>query len=268
MGAPWDFLASAWRQRVLIRRLARREVEARYRGSILGLLWSCVMPLLMLGVYTFVFSVVLRGRWGIPGESRGQFALMLFAGMVLFAIFSECVNRAPGLMLENVSYVKKIVFPLEVMPCVVLLAALFNAAVSVLILLGFHLVVRGLPPATVVLLPVVVLPLILFALGLSWFLASVGVFLRDLRQVVGVATMMLLFLSPIFYPVTAVPEAFRAYIQANPMTWILEQSRQVLFWGQIPDWRSWALLLCASWAVAWLGYGWFIRTRKGFADVV
>jgi lipopolysaccharide transport system permease protein len=113
-----------------------------------------------------------------------------------------------------------------------------------------------------------VLPLILFALGLSWFLASVGVFLRDLRQVVGVATMMLLFLSPIFYPVTAVPEAFRAYIQANPMTWILEQSRQVLFWGQIPDWRSWALLLCASWAVAWLGYGWFIRTRKGFADVV
>jgi lipopolysaccharide transport system permease protein len=257
-----------WSSRALILRLARREVEARYRGSILGVAWSVLTPLALLSVYTYVFSVIFQARWETPTNGRGQFAVLLFSGLVIFSIFSECVNRAPGLMLENVSYIKKVVFPLETMAWVALLGSLFNAGVSFLVLMVFYLFSFGVPPVTALLLPIVLAPLVLVVLGITWFLASLGVFLRDVRQLVGIVTTVMLFGSPILYPVSAIPESMRAYVYANPLTLVLENSKQVLFWGTIPDVGHLALSTVVAWGVAWLGYAWFMKTRKGFADVV
>lgn len=265
---PSAMFRTIWHHRRLIARLAKRELTARYRGSLLGMLWAVINPLLMLGVYTFVFTTVFQARWGTGDSGSPQFALLLFSGLILFTILSDCVSRAPGLLLENASYIKKVVFPLEILPVTVLAVALVNAAIGLVILLLFHLLFLGLPPATVLLLPLVIAPLSLTALGLSWFLASAGVFLRDIRQVVGVCITMLMFLSPIFYPVSAVPERFRVFIHLNPLTPILEQSKDLLFWGRIPSPVDWGLSMLAAWVIAWLGYVWFTKTRRGFADVV
>lgn len=265
---PFSPLICAWQHRTLIARLAKREIDARYRGSLLGVIWAFVVPMLMLGVYTFVFSVVFRIRWEVPMEENGAFALLLFSGLIIFNLFSECVTRAPGLMLENVSYIKKVVFPLEIMPWVSMLVALFNASVSLLILLIFYLIVHGLPPLTVFLLPVVLFPFVLLIVGLGWFLASMGVFLRDVQPMVGVMTTMMMFLSPIFYPLSAIPETYRVLIQLNPLTPVLNASKSVIFWGQMPEWVDWLLYTVVFWMVGWLGFAWFQKTRKGFADVV
>jgi lipopolysaccharide transport system permease protein len=267
--APFAPFRDVWRHRTLVVRLARRDIEARYRGSVLGLAWTVVNPLIMLAVYTFIFSVVFKARWGaVQDGGTAEFALYLFSGMILFTIFSECVSRSPGLILENVSYIKKVVFPLEIMPVVVLAAALFNAAIGFVILLIFYLVVHGLPPLTALLIPLVLLPLCLFALGLSWFFAAAGVFLRDLRQMVNVLITVMMFLSPIFYPLSAIPEAYQTLILLNPLTLLLERSKDVLFWGTGLPFIEWTVYCLAAWAWAWLGYTWFTKTRKGFADVV
>ena len=266
--SPVEPLAVAWRHRALIGRLARREIESRYRGSLLGLTWSVVTPLLMLAVYTFVFSVVFKARWGTGPEREGEFALILFSGLVTFGLFSECVNRAPGMVLESVSYVKKVVFPLEALAWIGLLGALFNTAIGVLILLAGHLLLGVLPPVTSILLPVLLVPLCLLVLGVTWFLSSVGVFLRDIRQIVPILTTVLLFVSPIFFPASAVPEPYRSILSLNPLAPTVENVRTALFFGRGPDWGSWTLSLGLSVSVCWLGFTWFANTRKGFADVV
>jgi len=266
--SPLEVFVVGWRHRSLIDRLTRREIAAKYRGAILGPLWSLLTPLMMLAVYTFLFSVVFQSRWGTGSSGHGEFALLFFSGMIIFTIFSEPVMRAPTLMLENVSYIKKVVFPLEILPWTCLGVALFNGAVSFLVLAVFYLLVFGLPPVTALLLPLVLLPLGLATLGVTWFLASVGVFLRDVRQLVGAVTTALMFLSPIFYPVTAVPDSYRWLLYLNPLTITLEASKDVLFWGRVPDPGSWAGDLLAGWLIAWAGYVWFMKTRKAFADVV
>jgi len=266
--SPIEPLAVAWRNRALVTRLARREIESRYRGSLLGLTWSVATPLLMLAVYTFVFSVVFKARWGTGSERKGEFALILFSGLITFGLFSECTNRAPGMILESISYVKKVVFPLETLAWVGLLGALFNTVIGVLILLVGHLALGVPPPLTSFLLPVLLVPLCLLVLGTTWFLSSVGVFLRDIRQIVPVLTTVLLFMSPIFFPASAVPERFRSILSLNPLAPTVENVRAVLFFGRAPDWGSWAVSLGISAAVCWLGYTWFANTRKGFADVV
>ncbi|MDX1411295.1 MAG: ABC transporter permease [Nitrospirales bacterium] len=263
----WTPFSSAWENRSLIFRLARREIEARYRGSILGVVWAILVPLLLVCVYTFVFSRVFQIRW-MPNEGQGGFALLVFSGLILFNLFSECANRAPGLLLEHVTYIKKVVFPLEILPWVSMVVALFQAAISFLVLLVFYLVVHGFPPLTVLLLPVVLCPLVFLTLGVVWFISSVGIFLRDIRPFMGVVTTMMMFLSPIFYPVDAVPEAYRLLIHLNPLTLVLESSKEVLFWGKIPHWHYWIFYMGLCLASSWLGYAWFQKTRKGFADVV
>lgn len=265
---PLAVFTSFWQHRTLVLRLAKRKVEARHRGSFLGLAWSVLTPLLMLAVYTFVFSVVFHARWEVPQGGKGQFAMVLFAGLIMFSLFAECVNRAPGLILENVSYVKKVVFPLEILPWVTLLSALFNIVVSLAVLLVAYVVLLGVPEWTVIFLPLVLLPLVLLIMGVSWFLASVGVFVRDLRQIVGVLTTMLLFLSPIFCPVSAIPEGFRTYIYLIPLTFVIEQTRAALLWGNTPNWLGLAVYSGLAWGVAWVGFLWFAKTKKGFADVV
>lgn len=266
--SPFEIFASAWRNRELIAQMTRREVVGRYRGSMLGIVWSFFNPVLMLAVYTFVFSIVFKARWQAGSDSKTEFAIVLFAGMIVFGIFSECINRAPSLVLGNPNYVKKIVFPLEVMPWVSLGSALFHAVISLAVLLLFSLVVNQTLPWTVLLLPAVVLPLILLVLGLGWFLGALGVFLRDVSQTVGLATTVLMFLSPVFYPLTALPEEFRQLLLLNPLALIIESARDVLIWGRAPAWQALTLHGLFSLLVAWLGFVWFQKTRKGFGDVL
>ena len=266
---PLAIFSTLWQYRQLVWQLTKRDVIGRYRGSLLGFLWSFLHPIVMLAVYTFVFSVVFKARWGAgEASSRTEFAVMLFAGLITFNLFSECVNRAPALILSNVSYVKKIVFPLEIMPWVILGAAIFHGFISAGVLIIFFALLHQYVPWTVILLPLVWLPLLLFTMGLSWFLASTGVFVRDIGQVVSILTTVMLFLSPVFYPVAALPEQYRPWLHLNPLTFILEQVRNVVIWGFQPDWPGWALYLVGSLVVATLGFAWFQKTRRGFADVV
>jgi lipopolysaccharide transport system permease protein len=266
--SPVHMVTTMWRYRELIVRLAKREIAARVQGSVLGLLWLAIVPLAMLSVYTFAFTVVFKARWSVENNSSTHYAMLLFAGLLLFNVFSETINRAPGLLVENASYVKKVVFPLEILPVVTLLAALCNFVIGFLLLCVFYGFVFGVPPITSVLFPLVLVPLCLLTLGVGWLLASLGVFLRDIRHIVGILLTMLMFLSPIFYPVTAVPEQFRPLLYLNPLSIILEEGRGLLFFAQWPDWKMWAISMATSAIIAWLGFAWFSATRRGFADVL
>ena len=186
---PFAMVASFWLNRQLIMHMTRREIAARYSGTLFGMAWSFIHPLLMLAVYTFVFSVIFKSRWGLgANESRTDFAIILFAGMIMFGIFSEMINRAPMLIVSNVNYVKKVVFPLEVLPWVALISILFQSAVSLMVLLVAQLLFKFAIPWTIIILPVVLLPLIFFCMGLAWFLAALGVFVRDINQFASVLT--------------------------------------------------------------------------------
>jgi lipopolysaccharide transport system permease protein len=222
----------------------------------------------MLAIYTFVFGIVLQVRWGQEIGNQAEFALILFAGLIVHSLFAECVNRAPGLILSNVNYVKKVVFPLEILPWVAMGSALFHLTMSIGVLLLFYVSVYHAFPWTIVTLPLVLLPLTLLTMGLAWFLASCGVFLRDVGQTVGLLTTALLFMSPVLYPVSSVPEFFRIYLFLNPLTFIIEQTRAVLLWGRMPNWGGLGVYLVCSLVVAWLGLLWFQKTRRGFADVL
>ncbi|MEC5216761.1 lipopolysaccharide transport system permease protein [Actimicrobium sp. GrIS 1.19] len=257
-----------WRNRQLISQLIKREVVGRYKGSAMGLTWSFFNPVFMLVVYTFVFSEIFKSRWGGPEESKTQFAVALFVGMIVLNLFSEVLNRAPGLILSNVNYVKKVVFPIEILPVVAMGATLFHSLISLCVLGMAFMLFNGYLNWTIVFTPLVFAPLIILATGLAWMLASLGVFLRDVGQTISILTTVLMFLSPVFYPVTAVPERFRPFIMANPLTFIIEQARNVLIWGRQPDWIGLATYLVVAVGVAWLGFVWFQKTRKGFADVL
>ena len=266
--SPGEMVASLWRNRDLITALTKREVVGRYRGSFMGILWSFFNPVFMLAVYTFVFSVVFKARWSGGSESKTEFALVLFTGMIVFNLFSECVSRAPSLILSNVNYVKKVVFPLEILSIVSLGAAVFHLMISVIVWLLFYVIYFGVPHPTLLLLPLVLLPLALFTLGVSWLLASLGVYLRDVGQIVGVVITAMMFLSPIFYPVSALPEQYQTLLHFNPLTPMIEQTRQALVWGNVPDIKIWSAYLVGGGAIAWFGFAWFQKTRKGFADVL
>jgi lipopolysaccharide transport system permease protein len=224
----------------------------------------------MLIVYTFVFSEIFKSRWGGIGgdESKTQFAVLLFVGMIVLNLFSEVVNRAPLLILSNVNYVKKVVFPLEILPVIAMGAALFHSLISLCVLLAAFALFNSYLPWTVIFTPLVLLPLIILTTGLAWILAAMGVYLRDVGQTIGIITTVLMFLSPVFYPVTAVPERFRVFIMANPLTFIIEQTREVLIWGHLPNWAGLGIYTLAATIIAWTGYALFQKTRKGFADVL
>lgn len=262
--------ASLVRNRQLIMQMTRREVVGRYKGSAMGLTWSFFNPVFMLVVYTFVFSEVFKARWNGIGDddNKTMFAMVLFVGMIVLSLFAEVINRAPGLILANVNYVKKVVFPIEILPVVALGAALFHSLISMGVLLAAFALFNGYLHWTVVLLPLVLLPLAVLVTGLAWLLAALGVFLRDVGQTTGIITTVLTFLSPVFYPVTAVPERFRTFIMANPLTFIIEQAREVAILGHVPDWSGLAIYMAVAVLVAWLGFAWFQKSRKGFADVL
>ncbi|ARN73884.1 ABC transporter permease [Oceanicoccus sagamiensis] len=254
--------------RSLISKMVRREIAGRYKGSVLGVFWSLINPVIMLAVYTFVFSFVFNARWSIDSGSKTEFALALFIGLMTHSLFSECINKAPTLIVSNINYVKKVVFPLDIFPWVSMGAAIFHFLISFAVWACMFALVTHSFNWTAIFLPIIFFPLILFTVGLTWILSSLGVYLRDISQVTGVITTVMLFLAPVFYPISALPEQYHIYIYANPLTLIIEQSRDVLMWGVLPDFRALAIATLIALAVAFLGYWWFDKTRRGFADVL
>ena len=265
---PADMLRSLWRNRALLYRFIVREVVGRYRGSFFGLAWSFFHPLLMLAIYTIVFSMVFEAKWSEQSQSPVGFSLVLFVGMILHGFFSECIVRSPTVVLTNVNYVKKVVFPLEILPPAALGSALFHAAISFGVLLGMFVALHGLPPPTLVAAPILMIPLVLVAVGASWFLASLGVYVRDVGQIASVLATVLLFLSPVFYSASAVPAPMRWIMRINPLAITIGQMRDSVLWGRWPDLSTLAIYFLLSLLFAWLGFAWFQKTRTGFADVL
>lgn len=266
---PIAMFRSLWHNRQLIWQMARRDINSRYRGSMIGLAWSFINPVLMLLVYTFVFSVVFKARWNANGnESKTDFAIILFSGLIVFNLFAEIVNRAPGLITSNVNYVKKVVFPLEILPWVALGSALFHAVISLFVLLLIQFVLKLSVPWTSIFFPIALLPLVFASMGFAWFLSALGVFVRDVGQITGIFITVLMFMSAVFYPVTALPEKYQGLLRLNPLVLIITESRKSLVLGELPDWVSIFIALFISLMIAFLGFWWFQKVRKGFADVI
>lgn len=267
--SPAAMIKTIWAHRALISQMTRREIAGRYKGSLLGLAWSFFNPLFMLAVYTFVFSFVFKARWGIAEEaSKADFSLVLFVGLILHALLAEVLNRAPGHVLANANYVKKVVFPLEVLTVINLGAALFHAFISFVVLLVAMLALTGIPSWTILLSPLTILPILPLILGIGWILTSLGIFLRDIGQLINILTTALLFLAPVLYPATSLPVEYHFWLNLNPLTIPIEATRQVLLFGELPNWNALGIYTLVAILTAWLGFYWFQKTRKGFADVL
>lgn len=252
----------------LVLQMAKRDVASRYRGSFMGLLWSFFNPLLMLAIYTFVFGVIFKARWNVQITSHIAYAMILFAGLNISTMFSECAGRASTLIVDNTNFVKKVMFPLESLSWSVLGAALFHLLISTIALLVIELIATHHIPWTVVFFPIIIAAFLPFMAGTIWILASLGVFLRDIKQAITLITTAMMFLAPILYPMSMIPGNYRILLYLNPLTVIAMASQNVLVLGEPPRWDHLALYLLASCLFAWAAFAWFQRTRKGFADVI
>lgn len=268
IGHPIYLLDIVIKNRNLIFSLIRREVLGRYHGSFLGIIWPFLNPLFSILVYTFVFSFVFKAKWNIQGNTKIEFAIILFSGLMVFNLFSECIARSPNLVVSNSNYVKKVVFPLEILPIVDLGAALFHFFISFLTWVIFSTLFFSIPPKTIFLLPLIVLPLLFLTLGLSWILASLGVYLRDLNQLISLLLTGLMFLTPIFYPLSSIPSEYQSLMLLNPLTKEVEMVRDALIFGKLPSWFSFLSYFLINVAIALVGFVWFQKTKKGFSDVL
>jgi lipopolysaccharide transport system permease protein len=260
---------SFWRHRFLIAQFTGRELTARYRGSVLGVAWSLVTPLLMLATYTFLFGVVFRGRWSSDGqEGRFTFALILFVGLAVYGLVAECLSRAPSLIVANAHLVKRVIFPVEVLGWSLMGGALVQLALSLLVWCGAARLAGFGLHWTLLLLPIVLLPLVLCMLSVIWLLAGLGVYLRDMNQVIGVVTSLLMFLSPVFYRADAVPAPLQALVRWNPLTYFIETIRNLVVWHRVPALEPLVAAFAIGAVAATTGLLCFRRARRGFADVL
>jgi lipopolysaccharide transport system permease protein len=260
--------ASFWGHRSLVWELSKREVLGRYRGASFGLAWSVISPFMMLGVYAFAFGGVLKSRWPAIAGGDHPYSIILFVGLIIHGFFAECITRAPGLIVSNTNFVKRVVFPLDILPWPMVLSALFHALINMVVLGIMMLIFRQQLHFGMLLLPVVLLPLVLLALGVSWFLAALGVYFRDIGQIMPVLATALLFLSSAVVPVSALSAKLQVLFHLNPLTFFIDQARIVALAGGMPNWGELALSAVAGLLVARLGHAWFALTRKGFADVL
>ncbi len=266
---PWEIIRKLAAHGTLLRQFTLRDILARYRGSYLGVVWSLLRPLGMLTVYVVVFGFILQPQLGSgTGASKLDFALSMFCGLILFDFFAEAVGRAPALIVSRPNFVTKVVFPLEILSLSAVAAALVQMIISFVPFLCGVLLVRGTIPATATLLPLVVLPLVCFALGVSWLLSSLGVFVRDLNAVVPLLLIVLMFASAIFYSLNSVPPEFRWLFDLNPLAALVDDARNVVLQGRAPEWRRLGAIFAAGIVVAVTGYAFFMRTKRGFADVI
>jgi lipopolysaccharide transport system permease protein len=256
------------KHRALAIELTKREILGRYRGANFGLLWSLISPFLMLMVYTMAFGYILKSRWPGSNGSTTDFALILFVGLIIHGFFAECLTRAPSLILSNANYVKKVVFPLETLVWTMVFSALFHLSMNSLVLLFLKWFWTGELHTTTFLLPLVLLPLVILTVAVGWLVAALGVYLRDIGQVVGVLAAAMLFLSSAIVPVQSLPEHYRWVFYANPLTMIIDQAREVVIWGRQPDWVSLGIYAFVALILAWLAFHLFQKMRRGFADVL
>ena len=261
-------LAKLVQRRSLLTELTKREILGRYRGASIGMLWSLISPFLMLMVYTLAFGYILRSRWPGTSGSTTDFALILFVGLVVHGFFAECLTRAPQLILSNPGYVKRVVFPLELLACSMTLTALFHLGMNMLVLAALKWFWHGELFWHMLLLPLVVAPLVILTVATGWFLSALGVYLRDISQFVGVLAAAMLFLSSAIVPVESLPEHYRWVFYANPLTLIIDQAREVAIWGRTPDWTALGLYAACATVLALAALAFFRKTRGGFGDVL
>lgn len=262
------FYSTAVNYLYLLTQLARRDIASRYQGSAAGLLWAFFSPVLMLLVYTFVFGYVFKARWLGAETDRSFFALNLFAGMLVHGFFAECAIRSPGLLQQHSNFVKRIIFPLWLLPLVPLASALFHTCISFLVLFLAHLVIVQVVHWQLLLLPFLLVPFVLFLLGLVWIISALGVYLKDLSQIIPILVTVLMFMSPVFYPAEALPEQIRPIMYMNPLTPAIETLRAVLFHGELPSALSYGVSFFVSVLFAMLGFVIFNRLKVGFSDVL
>lgn len=257
-----------WENRDLLFNIIKRDVSGRYRGSILGTMWALFNPLLMLFVYSFVFGFVFKSKWAGAADNIFEYTIILYAGLIVYNVFVEVIGRSSTIVLNNAVYVKKVVFPLEILPWSLVGTMLFNFVMNFIVLLALYMLVNHSLDWSFVFLPLILAPLIMMTVGVSWFLSSLGVYVRDTSQVVGIVVAVLLFLSPVFYPVTVLPESIRSIMFLNPLAFIIEEFRSVMIWHTIPNFVGLGIYSIVSMIVAWSGFCWFQKTRSGFADVI
>lgn len=267
--SPLAMLTSIWLNRNMIYQLTKHEISGLYRGSFLGFAWSFFNPILMLSIYTFVFSTVFKARWNVTAQNnQTEYALVIFVGIIIHSFLAQVIGRAPTQILSNTNYVKKVVFPLEILSIVDVLSALFHAVMSFAVLILIIIFISGIPSSTAILIPLTILPLVPLLLGLSWIFSSLGTYIRDLSQFVGLAISALMFLAPIFYPITAVPKNFQSIMLCNPLTIPIMETRQILLFDTYPNWNIIALYWIFSLTICFVGFWCFQRSRKGFSDVI
>ncbi|MBT0725046.1 ABC transporter permease [Rosenbergiella sp. S61] len=253
----------------LIWQMTVRDIMGRYKGSFLGLTWSLFNPILMLTVYTFVFSVIFKSRWaGEQNTGHADFAIILFTGLIIFNIFSEAINKSTTLITSNANFVKKVVFPIEILPIVSLLSSLFHAGISLIVLLLTILFFKHQIHVTTIFLPIILIPLVLSITGISWILASLGVYIRDIPQTISIAVTILMFLSPVFYPISALPLSFQKVVLLNPIAFLIEETRKIICFGMSPNWQMLTIDSVISLLIFLIGFSFFQKTKKGFADVI
>jgi len=260
-------LKSLWRHRSLVLELTKREFSGRYRGSFGGVVWSFAQPLFLLTVYTIAFGLILKARWGFSG-STADYALMLFAGLIVFNAFSEVLSKSPTLVTTNPNFVKKVVFPLELLPVITVATSLIHALIGIAVWFVGYIILFGTPKATALLFPLILVCFIPVLLGLGWLLSALGVIVRDISQLTGMLNHTLLFLTPIFYSIEAAPPLLQNLLMINPLTFIVEQFRLVLFYGQIPAFKGLVVYFVLASLFAWISLVLFRRLRPSFADMV
>jgi len=255
-------------RRTMTFELTKRDVLGRYRGSSFGLLWSLFTPFLMLLIYTFAFGVLFKSKWPQASGGDHPYTLLLYLGLIVHGFFAECLTRAPSLITGNANLVKRVVFPVEILPWPVMLSSLFHAAMNSLVFAVLALALEHRLSISILWLPVVLLPLMPVCLGVCWLFSSFGVYMRDVGQVTGVLSTAMLFVSSAMIPIDALPPGYRILFEMNPLTFIIDQARVVALFGLPPNFLGLGLYLIGSLLVMYAGYAWFMLTRRGFADVL
>ena len=266
--SPLGVIRSLTNNYSLIFTISRREILSRYTGSLMGLVWTIINPICLLGVYCFVFGSIFQTKWSQDKGVGGEFAVILFAGLIIFTFFSECLNRAPLLILSNQSYVKKVVFPLEILSWVSVVNSGFHGLLSAFIWMLAYIILIGALPITILYLPMILVPLIFLIVGISWAISALGVYIRDMPQFVNLANLGLMYFSPIFYPAASIPEKYKFILYLNPLTPIIEMSRDAMVFGRAPDFLLLLLCVICTFLISWVGLSIFQITRRGFSDVL
>lgn len=261
-------LKALYKNNYLFWKLVIRDIKQRYQGSILGMLWAIIVPILMLIIYTFFFSEVFQAKWDIDTSDKYQFAIVLFCGLCVFNMISEVMSRSTVLIASNTNYVKKVIFPLEILPAVTVCAALFNCIISFMILIIAKLILYHNISKTLYMIVLAMIPLIILSLGISLFISAISVYLKDVANFISVLVTVLMYVSPVFFPLSSIPESMRRVCAVNPMTYIIENFRKVVLFGECLNWKFYFISCVVAVVFYLIGKIVFMRVKEGFADVL